>query len=68
MEANFLELGRVVIMGLQFLVSAGGLWAILVGLARMKEAGERRNREIDELAGAFRRQGDVLAELLRRTA
>ena len=46
MDANFLELGRVVIMGLQFLVSAGGLWAILVGLARMKEAGERRNREI----------------------
>ena len=30
MEANFLELSRGVIMGLQFLVSAGGLWAILV--------------------------------------
>ena len=66
----------------QLAVSGGGLVAILVGLKRMGEAGQRRDREIDEMAGAFReqaetlgkvgqaldRQGEVLAELLRRTA
>lgn len=58
----------------QTTISAGGLIAILVGLAWMKEAAARRDREIDELAAAFRqqgqaleRQGEVLAELLRRT-
>ena len=63
----------------QLAVSGGGLVAILVGLKRMGEAGGRRDREIDELAEnmrestrvvgqALERQGEVLAELLRRTA
>ena len=69
-------------MWVQTLISGVGLIAILVGLARMKEAGARRDREIDELAAAFRKQGaaledqstvlrasaQALAELLRRTA
>lgn len=70
----------------QLFISSAGLAAILIGLTRMKEAGARRDREIDELAAAFRkqgeamtqaftqqgqaldRQGEVLAELLRRSA
>ena len=85
MESNFFEWSRLVLMAGQILVSGIGVVAIFVGLVRMKEAGERRNREIDELAAAFRqqgeamtqaftqqgqaleRQGQVLAELLRRT-
>ena len=91
MEAEFLRLAQEAAEALQgpssieiaqLAVSGGGLFAILVGLKRMGEAGHRRDREIDELAGAFRkqgeaadrrgaaleRQGEVLAELLRRTA
>lgn len=41
----------------QLVLSGAGLAAILLGLVRMKEAGARRDREIDELAGAFRKQG-----------
>ena len=85
MESHFFEWSRVVLMAGQILVSGVGVAAIFVGLIQMKEAGERRNREIDELATAFRkqgeamtqaftqqgqaleRQGQVLAELLRRT-
>ena len=43
----------------QLAVSGGGLFAILVGLKRMGEAGHRRDREIDELAAAFRKQGEA---------
>ena len=63
----------------QLVVSGVGLGCIVAGLFQMKAAGQRRDREIDELAAAFRRQGEamtqaftqqgeVLAELLRRTA
>ena len=63
----------------QLAVSGGGLIAILVGLKRVEEAGARRDREIDVLAENMRentrmvgqaldRQGEVLAELLRRSA
>ena len=56
-----------------------GLGFIGWGLFSMQAAGRRRDREIDELAAAFRKQGEamtqafiqqgqVLAELLRRTA
>ena len=69
----------------QLFVSGVGLACIVGGLFSMKAAGKRRDREIDELAAAFRnqgeamtqaftqqgraleRQGQVLAELLRRT-
>ena len=100
MESEFLQLARAAVAAMQLqaagstswvevaqlAVSGGGLLAILVGLKRMGEAGHRRDREIDELAAAFRkqgeamtqaftqqgqalaRQGEVLAELLRRPA
>ena len=84
MESEFFQWGQLVIGGAHLLVSGTGVAAILLGLVRMKEAGARRDREIDELAAAFRkqgeamtlaftqqgkaleRQGEVLAELLRR--
>ena len=90
METNFFEWGRLVMMGLQLVVGIVGMIAIFVGLVRMKEAGERRDKEIDVMAKnmqestrvigqalerqgaamtqAFTQQGQVLAELLRRTA
>ena len=63
----------------QLLVSGVGLGCIVGGLFSMKAAGKRRDREIDLLAEnmrestrvvgqALERQGEVLAELLRRTA
>ena len=87
MDAEFLQLAREAVVAMQgpswveiaqLAVSGGGLCAILVGLKRMGEAGHRRDREIDELAAAFRKQGEamtqaftqqgeVLAELLRRS-
>ena len=57
---SWVDVAGVVIAGAQLLVSGLGLGAILVGLARMKEAGARRDREIDELASAFRQQGAAL--------
>ena len=64
METHFFEWGR---WGCSLSSAA---W----GSVRMKEAGARRDREIDERAAAFNqqgraleRQGQVLAELLRRT-
>ena len=88
MESEFLQVAREAGAAMQgpswveiaqLAVSGGGLLAILVGLKRMGEAGHRRDREIDELAAAFRKQGEamtqaftqqgeVLAELLRRSA
>ena len=76
MEAELLELAREAVAALQLQAAAAGrtrwvevaqlfisglgLCAILVGLARMKESGVRRDREIDELAAAFRQQGQAL--------
>ena len=76
MEAELLALAREAVAALQLQAAAAGrtrwvevaqlfisgLWlcAILVGLARMKESGVRRDREIDELAAAFRQQGQAL--------
>ena len=78
MEAELLQLAREAVAALQLqaaaagttswvevaqlVVSGGGLIAILVGLARMKEAGARRDREIDELAAAFRKQGEAMTQ------
>ena len=48
--------------------------AILVGLKRMGEAGQRRDREIDAMAAAFSQQaetlgkiGEGITEMLRRS-
>lgn len=77
MDAEFLQLARAAVVALrgpswveiaQLLVSSVGLGCIVWGLFQMREAGERRNKEIDVMAKALERQGEVLAELLRRTA
>ena len=90
MEAELVQLAREAVAALrtgpapnwvevaQLFVSGVGLACIVGGLFSMKAAGKRRDREIDELAAAFRQQGDamtqaftqqgeVLAELLRRS-
>lgn len=77
METEFLQLAREAAGALQgpswveiaqLLVSGVGLGCIVWGLFQMQAAGERRNKEIDVLGKALERQGEVLAELLRRTA
>ena len=72
---SWVEIAQLGISGVGLVISGAGLVAILVGLKRMGEAGQRRDREIDEMAAAFReqaveggRRSEALAELLRRTA
>ena len=78
MEAELVQLAREAVVALQIQaaaagstrwgeilqvgISGGGLIAILVGLKRMGEAGARRDREIDELAAAFRQQGEAMTQ------
>ena len=63
----------------QLLISGVGLSCIVAGLFQMKASGKRRDKEIDAMVAAlerqgaamtqaFTQQGDVLAELLRRSA
>ncbi len=77
MDAEFLRLAREAVALMQgpswgeiaqLLVSGVGLGCIVWGLFQMQAAGDRRNKEIDVLGKALERQGEVLAELLRRTA
>ena len=80
MDAELIELARRAVAALevanstrwveviQAIASVVGLGCIVVGLFQMQAAGKRRNREIDMMSKALERQGDVLAELLRRTA
>ena len=68
MESQFFQWGQLVVAVAQLLVSGVGLGCIVWGLFQMQAAGERRNKEIDVLGKALERQGEVLAELLRRTA
>ena len=77
MDAEFLQLARETAAALQgpswveiaqLLVSGVGLGCIVWGLFQMQAAGDRRNKEIDVLGKTLERQGEVLAELLRRTA
>ena len=69
MEAEFLQLAREAATALQGpswveiaqpFVSGVGLACIVGGLFSVKAAGKRRDREIDELAAAFRQQGQAL--------
>ena len=71
MDAEFLQLAREAAVALQgpswvevaqLFVSGVGLACIVGGLFSMKAAGKRRDREIDELAAAFRRQGEAMAQ------
>ena len=77
MESEFLQLARVAVAAMQgpswveiaqLAVSGVGLLAILVGLKRMGEAGHRRDREIDELAAAFRKQGEAMTQAFTQQA
>ena len=77
MDTEFLQLAREAAAALQgpswveiaqLLVSGVGLGCIVWGLFQMQAAGDRRNKEIDMLGKTLERQGQVLAELLRRTA
>ena len=79
MDAEFFQWGQLVRGAVGLVFSSVGLGCIVWGLFSMQAAGQRRDREIDELAAAFRKkgeamtqaftqQGQVLAELLRRTA
>ena len=77
METEFLQLARETAAALQgpswveiaqLIVSGVGLGCIVWGLFQMQAAGDRRNKEIDVLGKTLERQGEVLAELLRRTA
>ena len=72
MDTEFLQLAQEAVAALQgpswveiaqLAVSGGGLVAILVGLKRMGEAGQRRDREIDEMAAAFSQQAEALGKI-----
>ena len=67
-STSWLDVAGVTIAGVQLIISGIGLGCIVWGLSQMQAAGERRNKEIDVLGKALERQGEVLAELLRRTA
>ena len=74
MDAELIQLAREAVAALQLqaaghttwveiaqlALSGGGLFAILIGLKRMGEAGLRRDREIDELGQGLRQQGQAL--------
>ena len=62
MESQFFQWGQLVIGAAQLLVSGVGLGCIVWGLFQMKAAGHRRDREIDELATAFRKQGEAMTQ------
>ena len=51
---------EIVAMWVQTLSSVVGLGCIVWGLFAMRAAGHRRDREIDELATAFRKQGEAM--------
>ncbi len=64
---------------IQTMTGLVGVLAILWGLAQIQQAGRRRDREIDvmtetlresttQVGRALERQGEALAELLRRSA
>ena len=53
---------QIIAMWVQTLSSVVGLGCIVGGLFAMKAAGHRRDREIDELAAAFRKQGDAMTQ------
>ena len=71
MEAEFFQLAREAAAALQgpswvevaqLFISGVGLACIVGGLFSMKAAGKRRDREIDELASAFRKQGEAMTQ------
>lgn len=53
---------EIVALWVQTGSSVVGLGCIVWGLFSMKAAGHRRDREIDELAAAFRKQGEAMTQ------
>ena len=53
---------EIVAMRVQTLSSVVGSGCIVWGLFAMQAAGHRRDREIDELATAFRKQGEAMTQ------
>ncbi len=53
---------EIVAMWAQTLSSVVGLGCIVWGLFALRAAGHRRDREIDELATAFRKQGEAMTQ------
>jgi len=84
MESEFLQLAREAVAAMQLQAAAAGhtswveitqavasivgLGCIVGGLFSMKAAGKRRDREIDELAGAFRKQGEAMTQAFTQQA
>ena len=62
---NWAEIAAVVVSGV---VGLGQIGMIGVGLWLMNKNGNRRDLQLDAMTKALDKQGEVLAELLRRTA
>ena len=71
MDAEFLQLAQAAVVALQgpswvdiaqLLVSGVGLGCIVWGLFQMRDAGKRRDREIDELGKGLQQQGRALEQ------
>lgn len=68
MDAEFLELAREAVAAMQgpnwveiaqLVVNAVAVVVIHIWLWQMRKYGQRRDREIDEMAAAFRKQGEA---------
>ena len=59
---------EIVALWVQTVSRVVGLGCLVWGLFQMQAAGDRRNKEIDVPGKTLERQGEVFAELLRRTA
>ena len=64
-QPNWTEVVGVVVSGT---VGLGQIGLIAWGLRQMGKASDARNRQLDSMEAAQRQQGEVLAELLRRSA
>ena len=80
MDAEFLRLAQEAVTALQLQAAGRTRWVEIaqlvvhgaavvvlhIGLWQMKVAGKRRDREIDEMAEAFRKQGEAFDRMLER--
>ena len=80
MDAEFLRLAQEAVTALQLQATGRTRWVeiaqlvvhgvavvvIHIGLWQMRKYGKRRDREIDEMAEAFRKQGEAFDRMLER--
>ena len=64
-QPTWADVAGVVVSGT---VGLGQIGLIAWGLRQMGKASDTRNRQLDIMEAAQRQQGEVLAELLRRSA